>query len=466
VIETVNPATGEVLAHYETHDGAATEHLLGRAWALWRDEWRHRTLDDRLEVLAAAGKVLDDRRDELAELITCEMGKPISGARAEVEKCAWLCRHYAEHAPAYLEPQIIATEALHSYVRYDPIGPILAIMPWNFPLWQVFRFAIPNLAAGNVGLLKHAPITTGSALAVQDLFEQAGLPEGAFTTLLIDHDATADVIADRRVRGVTLTGSDRAGRAVSAAAGRSLKKTVLELGGSDPCIVLADADLDRAARAAVASRYLNTGQSCINAKRMIVVDDVYDEFLERFRVGTVALTLGDPMDERTDLGPLARGDLRDSVHDQVQRTLSHPAGGQLVIGGEPVDGPGYFYPATIISDVAPDAPAAAEEVFGPVAAFMRAASEDAAIDLANDSMYGLGAAVWTNDIERGQRLAARIESGAVFVNDMVKSDPRLPFGGVKESGYGRELAREGVIEFTNTKTVWVAGSATAPGNVE
>jgi succinate-semialdehyde dehydrogenase/glutarate-semialdehyde dehydrogenase len=466
VIETLNPATGEVIARYEAHDNVTLEHLLSRAWDRWRDEWQHRALDERLEILVSAGKVLDDRRDELAELVTIEMGKPISAARAEVQKCAWLCRHYAEHAPAYLEPQTVDTEALRSYVRFDPLGPILAVMPWNFPLWQVFRFAVPNLAAGNVGLLKHASITTGCALAVQEVLEQAGLPEGCFTTLLIGHRATADIIADRRVRGVTLTGSDGAGRAVSQAAGRNLKKTVLELGGSDPCIVLADADLDRAARAAVASRYLNTGQSCINAKRIIVVDDVYDDFLERFRAEAEALKLGDPMDEDTDLGPLARDDLRDTVHDQVQRTLAHPDGGRLVIGGEPVDGPGYFYPATIIRDVDPEAPAAKEEVFGPVAAFIRAEDEAAAVELANASVFGLGAAVWTGDVERGQRLAARIESGSVFVNELVKSDPRLPFGGVKESGYGRELAREGAIEFTNVKTVWVAGSGTAADKVE
>lgn len=466
MIQTMNPATGEVLEEYETHGDVALDGLMGRAWNRWRDDWQHRAVDDRLEVLATAGKVLDDRRDELAELITSEMGKPITASRAEVAKCAWLCRHYAEHTGAYLERQVIGTDALRSYVRYDPLGPILAVMPWNFPLWQVFRFAVPNLAAGNVGLLKHASITTGCAFAVQDVFAEAGLPEGGFTTLLVGHETIADIIRDQRIRGVTLTGSDRAGRAVSEAAGRGLKKSVLELGGSDPCIVLADADLDQAARTAVASRYLNTGQSCINAKRMIVVDDVYDDFLDRFRAEVEALVLGDPMDEGTDLGPLARGDLRDTVHDQVERTLAHAGGGQLVIGGAPVDGPGFFYEATIIRDVDPQAPAATEEVFGPVAAFLRTDGEDSAVELANASVFGLGAAVWTGDLERGERLAARIEAGAVFVNELVKSDPRLPFGGVKESGYGRELAREGAIEFTNAKTVWVAGSDTTGGNVE
>jgi len=467
MIETVNPATGEVIERYEEHDEAVVAEKLARAWARWHDDWRHRPLDERLAVLSGTAEALEARRDELGLLITTEMGKPIAAARAEVDKCARLCRHYVEHSAGYLEHERHPTEAERSYVRFDPLGPVFAIMPWNFPLWQVFRFAVPSLAAGNVGLLKHASITTGCALAIEDVLADAGLPDGAFTTLLIDHTAAADVIGDRRIRGVTLTGSDRAGRAVGSAAGNHLKKTVLELGGSDPCIVLDDADLDEAARGAVASRYLNSGQSCINAKRIIVASGVYEEFVERVVAEVEGLAVGDPTDEATDIGPLARGDLRDDVHDQVRRTLDHPDGGTLVAGGRPEDGPGFFYQPTVIRDVDAQAPAAAEEVFGPVAVLMDAEHDEAAVALANSSRFGLGAAIWTRDLERGENMAARIESGMVFINEVVTSDPRLPFGGVKDSGYGRELAGQGLREFTNAKTVWVsAPSETAGGGVE
>lgn len=465
MIETVNPATGETVQRYDEHDGAAVDHKLARAWTCWQDDWQHRRLDQRLEVLDNTAKILDKRHDELARLITAEMGKPITAARAEVAKCAWLCRHYVEHSGTYLERKVIGTEALRSYVRFDPLGPILAIMPWNFPLFQVFRFAVPNLAAGNVGLLKHAASTTGCGLAVEDVLTEAGLPEGGFTALLVGHETAAEVMGDRRIRGVTLTGSDRAGRAVAATAGRHLKKTVLELGGCDPCIVLEDADLGEAARTAVQSRYLNSGQSCINAKRMIVLRDVYEDFIERFRTEVEALVVGDPMDTTTDIGPLARADLREEVHGQVRRTLDHKDGGELLLGGQPLDRPGFFYAPTVIRDVNAQAPAATEEVFGPVAVLMDAENEEAAIALANSSRYGLGAAIWTADLERGERIAGRIESGMVFINELVKSDPRLPFGGVKDSGYGRELARQGLLEFTNIKTVWV-GAKSAGGTVE
>jgi succinate-semialdehyde dehydrogenase / glutarate-semialdehyde dehydrogenase len=467
VIETVNPATGEVLERYEEHDEAALAEKLARAWARWQDDWQHRPLDERLGVLANAAKALEGRRDDLARLVTTEMGKPIAAARAEVDKCAWLCRHYAEHSAAYLEPEHYDTEAERSYVRFDPLGPIFAIMPWNFPLWQVLRFAVPNLAAGNVGLLKHAASTTGCALAIEEVFAEAGLPEGGFTVLLIGHDGAAEVVGDARIRGVTLTGSDRAGRAIAGTAGQHLKKTVLELGGSDPLIVLDDADLGEAAKTAVASRYLNSGQSCINAKRIIVERGVYEEFIDRFRAEVDALAVGDPMDEDTDIGPLARADLREDVHDQVRRTLDHPHGGALLTGGQPLDGAGFFYAPTVLRDVDAQAPAAAEEVFGPVAALMDAEHDEAAVALANSSRFGLGAAVWTSDLERGERLAGRIESGMVFINELVKSDPRLPFGGVKDSGYGRELAGLGLREFTNAKAVWVsAPSGAAGGRVE
>ncbi|MPZ87158.1 MAG: aldehyde dehydrogenase family protein [Nitriliruptorales bacterium] len=462
-METVNPTTGEVVERYREHDEAALTERLARAWARWQDDWQHRPLGERLEVLSNTATILEKRRDELAALITIEMGKPIAAARAEVDKCALLCRHYAEHSAAYLEPERYETEAERSYVRFDPLGPIFAIMPWNFPLWQVFRFAVPNLAAGNVGLLKHASSTTGCGLAVEDVLAEAGLPEGGFTTLLIGHATAAEITGDPRVRGVTLTGSDRAGRAVASSAGKHLKKTVLELGGSDPCIVLDDADLDEAAKAAVASRYLNSGQSCINAKRIIVARDVYEDFIERFRAQVEALAVGDPTDEATDVGPLARGDLRDTVDDQVRRTLDHPDGGTLLLGGEPLDGPGFFYAPTVIRDVDAQAPAATEEVFGPVAALIDAEHDEAAVAIANSSRFGLGAAIWTTDLDRGERIAGRVESGMVFINEIVKSDPRLPFGGVKDSGYGRELAGQGLREFTNAKTVWVSAPSGAAG---
>jgi succinate-semialdehyde dehydrogenase / glutarate-semialdehyde dehydrogenase len=463
VIETVNPATGEVLRRYERHDDAAVGERLARAWSRWQDDWGHRPLDERLGVLAKAAEVLEARRDDLAGLVTAEMGKPITAARAEVDKCVWLCRHYAEHSPGYLAPEQHDTEAVRSYVRFDPLGPVFAIMPWNFPLWQVLRFAVPALAAGNVGLLKHAAATTGCALALEEAFLSAGLPEGGFTALVISHEQADRIIADRRVRGVTLTGSDGAGRAVGGAAGRHLKKTVLELGGSDPCTVLDDADLAMAAKTAVASRFLNSGQSCINAKRIIVARQVYEEFVERFCEEVAQLVVGDPTDEETDVGPLARADLRDTVHDQVRRTLDHQDGGTLLTGGQPVEGPGFYYPPTVLRDVNAQAPAAAEEVFGPVAVLMDAEHDEAALALANSSRFGLGAAVWTGDLERGERFAARIESGMVFVNELVKSDPRLPFGGVKDSGYGRELAAPGIREFTNAKTVWVNAPSTPGG---
>lgn len=463
MIETVNPATGEIIARYEEHAQSVVTEKLARAWARWEDDWSRRPLTSRLEVLAGAGKTLEARRDELARLITTEMGKPITAARAEVDKCAWLCRHYVEHAAGYLEVERYSTEAERSYVRFDPLGPVFAVMPWNFPLWQVFRFAVPSLAAGNVALLKHSSNTTGCALAVEEVLTEAGLPEGGFTTLLIGHQMASEVIADSRVRGVTLTGSDRAGRAVAGAAGSQLKKTVLELGGSDPFVVLEDADLDTAVKTAVASRYLNSGQSCINAKRIIVAREVYEEFVDRFCREVEGLTVGGPAEEATDIGPLAREDLRDTVGDQVQRTLAHPDGGTLLKGGQPLSGPGFYYAPTVLGDVDAQAAAAAEEVFGPVAALMDAEHEEAAIALANSSRYGLGAAVWTEDLERGERLASRIESGMVFINERVKSDPRLPFGGIKESGYGRELGDEGIREFTNAKTVWVGAPLRAAG---
>ena len=453
MVTTINPATGEELETYDAHDSGEVTWMLARAWTTWQDDWRHASVDERIGVLGKAADVFESRREELAELATREMGKPIAEARAEVDKCAWLCRHYEEHAERYLAPEDVDTDARSSYVRYDPLGPILAVMPWNYPYWQVFRFAVPNIAAGNTALLSHSNNTTGVGLKCQEILQEAGLPEGAFQTLIVDHDALADVIADQRVRGVTLTGSDAAGRAVASTAGQHLKKTVLELGGSDACIVLDDADLDRAAEVAADSRLLNSGQSCIAAKRFIVMEDVYEPFLERFAAEFESRTVGDPMDEGTDIGPMARDDLRVSLHRQVQATLNQ--GAEVVTGGEPLDRDGFFYAPTVLRDVHPESTAASEETFGPVAAVMPAENEEVALALANSSRFGLGAAVWTEDRERGERLAGLLEAGCVFINELVKSDPRMPFGGVKDSGYGRELSWPGAREFTNVKTVWV-----------
>ena len=422
------------------------------------EEWSETPIETRQRLVAKAAEVLRENEDDYAELMTEEMGKPIGQARDEVAKCAWLCDYYAEIAAEHLQDEVIASdESARTVVAYQPLGPVLAIMPWNFPFWQVFRFAAPNLAAGNVGLLKHASNVPGCARAIEDVFEQAGFPEGAFTSLLISSDEIGAVIEDDRIAGVTLTGSDGAGRAVAETAGSQLKKTVLELGGSDPFVVLEDAPMDETVETAVQARLINNGQSCIAAKRFILVDDVYDEFLDRFTEAMDEQTVGDPMDEDTDIGPQAREDLMEDLHEQVEETLEQ--GGKLELGGEPMDRDGAFYPPTVLTDVPENAPADQEELFGPVATVFRVPDEEAAIEKANDTRFGLGASVWTDDLERGERVARRFESGLAFVNELVKSDPRLPFGGVKDSGYGRELSRHGIREFVNTKTIWVQQDA-------
>lgn len=452
MIRTVNPATGEELATYDGHDAKAIDAALDAAVAAFA-EWRRRPVEDRAAVLVAAADLLAAERDEHARIMALEMGKPITQARAEADKCALVCRHYAEHGAAYIAEEDVATEAARSYVRSEPLGPVLAVMPWNFPYWQVLRFAAPALLAGNVGLLKHASNVPGCALAIESLFRRAGAPDGVFQALLIGSAAVEGVIADPRVRAATVTGSEAAGRAVARAAGDALKPTVLELGGSDPFIVLADADLDAAVATAVTARLVNSGQSCIAAKRFIVDERVADEFTSRFVAAMEDTVVGDPLDDATQVGPLARPDLVDDLHSQVTRTID--AGGLLRTGGRPLDRPGCFYLPTVLDQVRLDHAAACEETFGPVAAIVGVGDDDEAIAAANATEFGLGASLWTADRDRAARLVPEIQAGAVFVNEMVKSDPRLPFGGIKRSGYGRELARDGILAFMNRKTVWM-----------
>ncbi len=449
---SINPTTGETIRPYEAFSQEQLDEVLAASAEAFMS-WKKTPMEVRTELMKRAAEVLREDVQEFAELLTTEMGKTIGSARAEVEKCAWVCDFYAERAPELLAPRLIQTDASLSMVRYDPLGPILAVMPWNFPFWQVFRFASPYLMAGNTGLLKHSANTQGSALAIEQIFERAGFPKHVFRTLLIESDAVEGVIKDRRVRGVTLTGSERAGRAVAKAAGEALKPSVLELGGSDPFIVLEDADLEEAVEAAITGRLLNNGQSCIAAKRFIVVDAVYDDFVTSYTAAMEAQRMGDPMLEDTDIGPQAREDLRDDLHDQVERSIE--AGAKLETGGVIPEGPGFYYPPTLLSGVEPGMAAFDEEVFGPVAAVIRARDTAHAIELANKSTLGLGASLWTQNLARALELIPQIESGHVAVNGIVKSDPRLPFGGIKDSGYGRELSEEGIKAFMNTKTVWI-----------
>ncbi len=451
-MRSINPATEEVIAEYEAFDEARIDQVLDLSLESY-GSWKQTSFEERARLMRRAADILRDRCEEWSQLMTAEMGKPIKSARSETNKCAWVCDFYAENAERFLTPEVIATDAKLSMRRYDPLGPILAVMPWNFPLWQVFRFAAPYLMAGNTGLLKHAGNTQGSALAIEKIFLEAGFPEGVFQTLVIESDAVAGVIHDDRVRGVTLTGSERAGRAVGKAAGEALKPSVLELGGSDPCIVLGDANIQAAAEAAALSRLINNGQSCIAAKRFIVVEESYDAFVDAFRARLEARVMGDPTDEETDIGPQAREDLRDGLHEQLERTVA--AGARCVLGGEIPEQTGYYYPATLLLDVKPGMAAFDEEVFGPIAPVIRARDEQEAVALANHSDLGLGASLWTGDMDRALSIVPRIESGHVAVNGIVKSDPRLPFGGIKNSGYGRELSREGILEFVNTKTMWM-----------
>jgi len=452
-VDVINPATGECIETYEEHTKTDVEQALSRATEAYA-EWSQRPLREREELLEVAGDVLRENKREYARLITDEMGKPISQAVSEVEKCAWVCDYYAETASSHLEPDAHPSSP-GSEVKtvYDPIGPLLAVMPWNFPFWQVFRFAAPYLTAGNVGLLKHASNVPGCARAIEDIFAKAGYPEDVFQTLLIPSSLVDDVLKDDRVKAATLTGSGPAGRAVASTAGANLKKTVLELGGSDPFVVLDDADIDVAAEIGAWARNLNGGQSCIAAKRFVVHTDIYNEFLGQLVEEIEALTVGDPTDEDTDVGPQAREDLMHELHEQVEASVE--AGATVVTGGEPLECEGAYYPPTVLTDVPPGCPADAEELFGPVASVFEVDDEDDAIRKANDTQFGLGASIWSEDRDRGERLARRIDAGCTYVNQLVKSDPRVPFGGIKQSGYGRELSEAGIKEFVNRKTVWI-----------
>lgn len=452
-MKSINPATGRLINEYSPLTTDELDARVQQASSAFGN-WRRTSFRERADLMRGLAEQLHRSTEEAARLITDEMGKPISQSKSEIEKCAWVCDFYADRAEAFLKPQPVETDASRSFVRFDPLGPVLAVMPWNFPFWQVFRFAAPALMAGNVGLLKHASNVSGCAMEIERLFRAAGFPPGVFTTLLIESGQVENVIRHPAIRAVTLTGSENAGRKVAAAAGEQLKKTVLELGGSDPFIVLADADLDEAARQAVRARTINTGQSCIAAKRFIVAESVLEPFLEAMRREMESLTVGDPTQDETQIGPIAREDLLAELHDQVQRSLS--AGARLVCGGERLNREGFYYAPTILRDVSRENPAFQEELFGPVAAVVAAENVDQAIELANASSYGLGASLWSGDVDRALELAARVESGAVFINEIVKSDPRVPFGGVKNSGYGRELGEFGIREFVNIKTVWAA----------
>ena len=457
-IASINPATDEVLRTFDAHTREQVEDAIAAAQDAFV-AWRARSFAERAVPMNRLAALLRERSDRYARLMTLEMGKPITEAKAEIEKCALGCEFFAENAERFLSPEIVKTTAQKSYVAYEPLGIVLAVMPWNFPFWQVIRFAAPAFMAGNAAILKHASNVPQCALAIEEAFRDAGFPDGLLRTLLLAGAQVEPVIADERIRAVTLTGSSATGARIAAAAGRALKKAVLELGGSDPFIVLADADVANAAAIGVRARNQNAGQSCIAAKRFLVADPIGGEFEKRFVAGVEALRIGDPLDAKTQIGPLARADLRDNLERQVKESVR--MGARLLTGGKRWGDRGAFYTPTVLADVTPDMPVFAEETFGPVAAIIRARDADEAIELANRTEYGLGANLWTRDTATAERLARRIESGQVFINGMVASDPRLPFGGVKHSGFGRELSAFGIREFVNIQTVWIGPAQTA-----
>ena len=459
-ISTINPATGEEVESFDPLTGEQVEEKLQRATETF-NEYRKTSFEERGRMLTRAAEILEEEAEDLGRVITEEMGKPYAAAVAEANKCARGCRYYVENAGRFMADEEIEMEGAKVYVRYQPIGPVLAVMPWNFPFWQVFRHAAPGLMAGNVILLKHASNVPRCALAIEDVINRADFPEGAFQTLLIGSEGVQAVIDDKRVKAATLTGSGPAGSKVAAEAGENIKKTVLELGGSDPFIVMPSADLDEAVSTAVTARTLNNGQSCINAKRFIVHEEIAEDFESRYVEAMSALNVGDPMDDDTDMGPLATPDILEDVDQQVRDSVD--AGARVLTGGKPMDGPGNFYPPTVLTDIPEDSPAYKEEIFGPVASMFRVGDVDEAIRLANDSPFGLSSSAWTNDEEERERFIDEIEAGMVYVNKMTESTPEVPFGGVKESGYGRELSIFGIREFVNAKTVWVEENAGGEG---
>lgn len=451
-IASINPTTGETLKTFEVLNKSQIEERLARSAETFKT-YRRSSFSTRAEMMNRAADVLERDKSELGKLMTLEMGKPLKAAIGEAEKCAWVCRYYAENAHHHLADQIVETNATKSYVHFQPLGPILAVMPWNFPFWQVFRFAAPALMAGNVGLLKHASNVPQCALAIEDIFRRAGFPEGAFQTLLIGSDAVESILNDVRIVAATLTGSEPAGRSVASIAGKQIKKTVLELGGSDPFIVMPSADLRKAVDTGVKARTINNGQSCIAAKRFIVANEIYEEFTERFVQGMKNLRVGDPMEESTDIGPLATPQILNDLADQVEKAIA--TGARVLTGARKLDRPGNFYEPTVLDNIDPSMPVSCEEIFGPVAMLFRVRNIEEAIAIANRTPFGLGSAAWSNDPAEQSRFIEGIEAGSVFINGMVASDPRLPFGGVKNSGYGRELAEFGIREFLNIKTVWI-----------
>ncbi|WP_420319287.1 NAD-dependent succinate-semialdehyde dehydrogenase [Ekhidna sp.] len=452
-MQAINPATEEPLKAFENHSDQEIINTIESAHQAF-GEWKHTSFEQRAQLMKSAGEVLRKERRAFANIMTQEMGKTLKESEAEVEKCAWVCEFYADNAKKFLKDEIIETDATKSYVTHTPLGIVFAIMPWNYPFWQVFRFAAPGLMAGNVTLLKHAPNVPGCAEAIVSVFEKAGFPKGAFSNLYISNEQASKVIEHRHVKAVTLTGSTRAGKEVAKQAGVVLKKCVLELGGSDPYIILEDADLDLAIETTVSSRLKNNGQSCISAKRFIVPESIKGEVEKRLIKEMSSYTFGDPLDDSTDLGPLVGEKYRDQLHDQVQRSIA--AGAKCILGGKVPEMKGYYYPPTILTDVKKGMPAYEEELFGPVATVITVKDEDEALEVANDSFYGLGGAIFSSDIEKAEKLAAtKLDAGSCFVNEMVSSDPRLPFGGINESGFGRELSHHGIKEFVNVKTVYI-----------
>jgi len=459
-INTINPATGEEVRSFEALAEGEIDEKVQRALDTFY-EYRKTSFEERSWMLLRAADILEEEAEEFGRLMTSEMGKTLAAATAEAKKCARGCRYYAENAESFMADEEVELEGARAFIRYEPLGPILAVMPWNFPFWQVFRHAAPALMAGNVILLKHASNVPQCALAIEDIIHRAGFPEGVFQTLLIGSGQVQDVIEDPRVRAVTLTGSEGAGRSVGAEAGENIKPSVLELGGSDPFIVMPSADLEKAISSAVTSRTLNNGQSCINAKRIIVHQEIAGEFERRFVESMEALRVGDPMSGDTDMGPLATRDILDDVDGQVRKSVE--AGARVLTGGEPMDEPGNFYPPTVITDIPEGSPAYSEEIFGPVASLFKVKDIEEAIRVANDTTFGLGSSAWTTDPEEQERFIDEVEAGMVYINRMVESTPEIPFGGAKNSGYGRELSYYGIREFTNVKTVWIDESAEDPG---